>query len=177
MPNPKKKKEYEKLLERLEKLQGESGGKAHDRATALLAVFHDAEYRVDKELATDKDVAATLDPLVNDLCLSFQELRAMLEHYPLRKQWEGGMLKKMHTDMMAAIAANKDEEEPKKARRSATVYQVEALEKEKKELQQQLLAANKQIATLQDENKKLTTELAKAEGKLDLLKEDREKAA
>lgn len=95
-------KPYKRLLLEAVRLRGRSGMRAFDRAKLLCAVFDDGEFRQECGNLDDFRAAEILDEYVDDLCLGFLDLRAMLAHYPRRRQWAAGKLGRMLSAMIHA---------------------------------------------------------------------------
>ena len=175
-------KEYEKRLAKLTDMKGKAGLAAYDRATLIAALAQDQEYQTDNELSTPTKVYKSLNPYVEDLCISAKQMHLLLQHYPDRAQWGSGRLQAMLNEMMAALAeAKKDDAKPRK---HATLQQVAELEAQIAELEAQLAEAKEQIKQKDEllsekeaENTEIRTALTKAEGKLELLMEERAAAA
>lgn len=164
-----------KLTECLQ-LRHQGGASAYRRAKLLCDVFEDREFRESLANADDLRMAAELDAYVEDLCLDFLDLRAILAFAPEQSQWADGRLKRLYAEMLEARTTKRGET-PKPPRRMATVKQLDAAEKraeelhhrvetfksEADELREKLAEANKEIARLRHENARLEGRLAELE--------------
>jgi hypothetical protein len=143
---------YKKLLEQAAQLRGQGGVGAFKRTKLLVEVFDDRDFRLDNGNIDDFKCAAILDTYVEDLALQFFDLRAMLEVFPKRSDWEQGKLRTMHQTVQDRRPRP---ERAVKPRKCATVAEVAALKDENKRLKAQLAAAQKRIKELQEENTRL----------------------
>jgi len=167
---------YVVALEQARAMMGQSGLVAFDRATLLVGVFNDAQWRAKLDNLDDFGLAEILDEYLCDLCLRFHDLRRLLEFYPRRSQWASGKLADMYDEMIEA-GIKVPEREAKRTRQTATLAELKALIAEKQDLQQrvktaenlrgrveelemELELARKQIAQLERENVALRARLA-----------------
>lgn len=147
---------YKKLLIKAERLRGKGGEAAYERAKILVAVFNDTDFRLDNGNIDDFKAAEALDDYVQDLCLSFRQLQDLLTYYPEKAQWSEGKLRSMHDEILSQRSTP---EKAVKPRRSASLAQVQSLEKENEQLAYQLKKAQKRIKQLEDENAHLKSRL------------------
>jgi hypothetical protein len=131
---------YKALLLQARALRGKAGTKAFDRAAILVKVFEDGEFRQDCGNLDDFRAAELLDEYVEDLALGFLDLRAMLAHYPRRRQWAEGRLSKMLREMVRA----KEKALPVAARPPRV-----AIAETRKQLEQQLEVARREKAKIE----------------------------
>ena len=73
---------YRKLLLEASELRAQGGRSAYQRTKLLVQVFKDRDFRAEAGNVDDFRAAEVLDEYVEDLALSFLELRAMYEHFP-----------------------------------------------------------------------------------------------
>lgn len=158
-------KMYKERLLDARKLRGKSGVKAYDRAKLLVVVFDDGEFRQDCGNLDDFRAAELLDEYVDDLCIGFLDLRAMLAHYPRRRQWADGRLAKMLREMVRATETAL----PSSARPPRV-----AIAETRKQLEQQLEVARREKAKLEyakhDEIAQLRVRIAELEAENAALK-------
>lgn len=147
---------YKKLLLEAKALRGQAGGAAYDRAKLLNAVFEDTEFLADLGSIDQDKAAKVLDDYVQDLALSFLELRALFLHFPKRAAWEDGKLRDMYDEM---LDARPQPEKRTASRKTATVAELTAAREEIARLNRKLKAAQEQLAQLKEENKELKKEL------------------
>jgi len=94
--------EWKKLEKELESLQGMSGKAAYRRTQICMALYEDQDWREQHEAILNEDAANWLDDHVQDLCLTFAQLRDLFEWFPEEEQWAKGKLRTMYDTMMAA---------------------------------------------------------------------------
>lgn len=162
---------YKRRLLEAKKLRGRSGAKAFDRATILCAVFDDGEFRQACGNLDDFRAAELLDEYVDDLCLGFLDLRAMLSHYPRRRQWSDGRLGKMLREMLRANEADTPQtRQPRMAvaeTRKQLERQLEEARRERARLEQakrdEIGRLRQRITELEAENATLKAKIAELE--------------
>ncbi len=159
----------QKLLD-AKSLQGKSGGLLWQRVTLLAEVYRDDEFRADHGGADEFRAAEILDMHVGDTCATFLELENVLREFPERSQWEETPLKKLLAQVLekhreARQAAKSDPPE----RRSATVKELDRAVKEKKEvaaraefLGSEVKSKENRIVELERENRELRQQLSEA---------------
>lgn len=91
---------YKQLLIEARKLRGRSGLQAYRRAKLLCQVFDDLDFRADCGNLDDFQAAAILDEYVEDLCVSFLDLRRILHRFPKPKAWSEGRLTRLYNEAM-----------------------------------------------------------------------------
>lgn len=163
---------YKDLLLEARKLRGRAGLKAYDRAVLLCRVFEDGQFREECGNLDDFRAAELLDDYVDDLCLGFFDLRAMLDFYPRRKQWSRGALGKMHRQMLTAKTGDEKCSRPSRSISSQTRKQLEmALESARREKARlealrhdEVEQLRQRIAELEAENQRLTERIRQLEG-------------
>lgn len=104
---------YKSLLLRAKQLRSKGGKSAWERAKILVAVFDDQKFRTDCGNIDDFRAAEILDDYVDDLALGFLDLRAMLKHFPERKTWMEGRLRRLYNQMLKEMAAAKVPKQPR----------------------------------------------------------------
>ena len=87
---------YKAALLEVRRLRGKAGRSAYSRAKLLVQVFEDRDFRTDNGNCDDFKAAALLDDYVEDLCLTFLDLRGLLA----RNSWREGRLMKMQQQML-----------------------------------------------------------------------------
>lgn len=170
---------YKALLLEARNLRGQSGLNAHRRAILLTQVFSDHAFRAEVGAVDDYAVAAFLDAEVEDLCLSFLELAAILRHFPDSSQWADGKLRTLYE---AACDKEKGEakkiaaDAPKRSRRTVTIKELETAESRVAEaeaaLRHQERASAKVVSELDQiraENQALRLENATLRGRIEEL--------
>lgn len=164
---------YKSKLQECLRLRGEGGLSAYRRARLLCDVFEDREFRADLGNADDLKMASALDEYVEDLCLDFLDLRAMVAFAPNESQWMDGRLKRLHAEMLAAQSQATSRGESKKPRKAATVKQLEAAEKRVEELSETARHYRSEVEELRsklseatDEIRRLQRENARLEGRI-----------
>lgn len=143
---------YKKLLLAVEKLRGQGGENAYRRATLLGQIFDDQDFRLDYGNVDAHGAAKILDAYVEDLCLTFFQLREMLSQFPNNEQWADGRLRTMYDTLLEKRSVP---EKVIKTRASATVAEVNHLKDENEKLKTKLREANKQIEQLKASNREL----------------------
>lgn len=169
-------KNYKQLIIQAREMRGQSGLSAYDRAKILVDVFNDRDFRTDVGNVDDFGAADALDQYVDDLCVSFLQLKAMFEHFPNREQWKEGMLFQMHAEVIEK--GKQAPEGPTRTRKSVTTKEYEKVVEEKQAastraeyLNKELEAARKRIDELTSENRELAEKYARAEGRIGALEE------
>jgi hypothetical protein len=97
-------KAYKAKLLLARRMRGDSQASLFDRATLLMEVFDDQEFRADYGNLDAFKAAELLDAECSDTCFEFLQLRELLAAYPARSQWENGNLAKMYRDAKKAAA-------------------------------------------------------------------------
>ncbi|HSV27554.1 MAG TPA: hypothetical protein VLH60_06650 [Sedimentisphaerales bacterium] len=129
---------YKALLIEARKLRGRSGLAAYRRAKLLCQVFEDRNFRADCGNLDDFRAAAVLDEYLEDLCVSFLDIRRMLRHFPKPKAWQEGRLSRLYNDMLKAESGEKDKPLSGKPRNVTAEV--------RKRLESQLTDARKELA-------------------------------
>lgn len=164
----------EKLVE-ASKLRGQSGLAAYRRVQLLNEVFDDTNWRDRVGLNDDDKAMNVLDEYVEDLCLTFAELREMLRHCPQREKWGTGKLASLYREMRSEqVKASKlgDDERPARkgpVKRSEyeSLEQVNReIEHKAKQLTETIAQDRDEISQLRRENAQLREELAEARGRI-----------
>jgi uncharacterized protein YceH (UPF0502 family) len=93
---------WKELLSEARSLMGRAGANAYRRAKILCRVFNDVDFRAAHGNLDDFQAADLLDDLVQDLCLSFLDLRRVLDRFPRRKDWREGRLSRMFAEATKA---------------------------------------------------------------------------
>lgn len=104
---------YKALLKQVIDLRGKGGANAFRRAKILVEVYEQSDFIEQECRGNALDAERKLDDYVQDLCLSFMELRDMLKHFRRSGEWKGGRLKAMHREMLNAKQAARMRQAPK----------------------------------------------------------------
>ncbi len=155
----KQMKNYKRWLLEAEGYRGEAGAVAYHRAVLLVKIYNDDEFREEVLDLDARNAMQVLDDLVQDLSLTFNEIRTMLAHYPDLKQWQDGKLRSMYDDMASESTEETEEVKPSKPRKTATVKELRSVEKDRDMLRSHLSQADEQIRQLREENERLRMEL------------------
>ncbi len=122
---------------------------AFNIARLLVAVYDDAEFL--GSIGSEEEATDVLDGYAVHLFVirpegrsPFLDLRAMLDQFPEASQWESGDLSTMY-ETIVADAVKPNDEKPQPTRRTATLADIERLERE-------LSEAKYRIGELEREN-------------------------
>lgn len=172
-------KAYKQTLIDCLRLRGDSGSNAFQRACMLVNVFNDRDFRADHSQYDDGKLADELDQYVDDLALSFLQLKALLERFPEESDWAQGRLNKMYAELLEELR-----EQRSKARDNEDKPIVERLtKKDFSNLREQLHraevrvgetslraeTAENEVASLRAENAALKTKVSRLEGRIEEL--------
>lgn len=126
------KKSYKSLLLEARELRGQAGLNAHKRASLLVKVFDDRDFRSEIGATDDYAAAEMLDSEIEDLCLSFLQLREILKRFPNEAEWSDGKLRTLYSRTCELAKADADAvsrtEGPARARRVVTIKELEQSE-------------------------------------------------
>lgn len=172
---------WKKLLLEAQELRGQAGITAHRRATILVSLFEDQDFRAEACASDDDKVIDMLDGLVEDLCLNFGELKAMLGEFPAADDWADGKLATLYDKAITQIRS-RQKGDPRPARpRSAYKELAEIAEKSLKDVECQLQISQRQVASavsrldqLEKENQELKAENAMLKGRIIELERQRD---
>lgn len=163
---------YKQQLIKCNELMGKSGESAFKRATILVSVFEDDDFRQDIGALDDFAAAEVLSQHVQDLCLSFLELRLMLEVFPKIADWKEGKLRNMYDECLRLA----EEDKPEKEKRTHTRTTIKDLEEAKAEtkhfearntfLEKEVTDRATQVQQLQGELQDLRIENATLQGRI-----------
>lgn len=153
------KETYKNTLLDVTRLKGEGMENLHRRVTLLNSVFEDAEFRRDYP-GDDHRMAEALSSYVNDVCLSFLHLRAILRVFPNVADWTATKSISELYDRAFELSRPKVEEKPKRSRETITLAEHKKTLSENKDLAFKV----KQFATERSELK-AREELAKTQAK------------
>lgn len=148
---------YKKKLLQCKELRGEAGFTAYERARLLVDVFDDRDFRADLGNVDDWKAAKALDEYVEDLCIKFLGLRAMLEHFPRKDEWKEGKLATMYQQV---VDGRSEPEQTTQERRRATLEDLERLEQQAKKWKEQADTLKGQLKGVQDELKQRDEKIA-----------------
>jgi len=135
-------KKWKENLARVKNLRREAAALVYDRVKLLVAVYEDPEFLADEGLDA-LSAARRLDDELADVCAGFLEMKAVLEFYPERKQWEGRRLDLIVAEVLSAErerhAALSEPRPPvkrvTKAEHAETVKELELVKKSYAELE------------------------------------------
>lgn len=151
---------YKRLLLEALELRGLGGKSAYRRTKLLVQVFADRDFRAEAGNVDDFRAAEVLDEYVEDLALSFLELRAMIEHFPRESQWSEGKLRSMYKEVMEAGGQPEREIRP---RHKISLAQFAELEDKFRKEQARVKELQKQNAQLRSELDQAQTRLRRLE--------------
>ncbi len=170
---------YKRLLLECKELgkQGRKG--AYALATKLTKVFADDAFRQDIGATDDFAVADALSEYTGDLCLSFLELRTLLEEFPQEEEWAAAKsLAKLYDDACQRISDRKPEDSERTpiTRNRITREAHEKVVEELKDRNARLTFVEKQVAQststidqLRNENSDLKMENERLKGRIEEL--------
>lgn len=166
---------YKALLLEARGLRSEAGKNAFRRASLLVRVFEDAGFRAEIGATDDFDVAEALNAEVEDLCLGFLELRAMLAEFPNEADWQDGRLATLYDKARGQIASRKPEKQIV-AKSRVTREELEKVQGEKQDIaarlnfvQQQFAEKVKSYSELESEVLELRMENERLKGRIEEL--------
>jgi hypothetical protein len=160
---------WKKLLIEAEELRGQSGVSAHRRATILTKLFDDADFRAERNLANDDAVEGVFNELLEDICLGFYEVRAMLGEFPDVEQWADGKLSTLYDKAREQIDSSRredDDSRPAVTRSRITKADFERLAGEKQDLEARLRFVDQQHTKSLQEIEQLRLENAELKGRI-----------
>lgn len=160
---------WKKLLGEAEQLRGQSGINAHRRATILVELSSDEDFRSEMHLTNDDAIYAVLDGLVEDLSLTFAELRNMLQEFPSPDDWADGKLRTLYdrtVEMIRSRRTKRDEDLPQRTRRTVTLREYEEVCGDKQDLEARLRYVEGQYAEAVAEIQRLKLENAELRGRI-----------
>lgn len=163
---------WKKLISEAESLRGQSGVNAHRRATILVQLYNDVDFRAERNLSDDDAVEEVFDDLVQDLCVSFAELRAMLQEFPDEIYWADGKLSTLYDQAVEYIRYRRkssDEDKPTSSRRRITTKEYDSLAGEKQDIEARLKYIEKTYNELVAENQQLRITNATLMGRIEQL--------
>jgi hypothetical protein len=161
---------WKKLLTEAEQLRGQAGISAHRRALILTQLYDDVDFRAERGLADDDAVEDVLGELVNDLCLNFAELRAMLHEFPESEAWSDGKLATLYDKAAERIRSRRSaiERDPI-TRRRVTSKEYDRLAGEKQDVESRLRYVEGQHTESLTEIQRLRIENAELRGRVSQL--------
>lgn len=169
------KKNYKTLLLEARELRHEAGKNAHKRATLLVKVFDDRDFRDEVGALDDFAAAECLNAEVEDLCLTFLQLREMLKAFPLEADWADGKLRTLYnrTLELGKAAEDANKRENTRTRRAVSLKELEKVEQEKSEAEAALRHQERRVAQvvteldqLRADNQALRLENAQLRGRI-----------
>lgn len=140
---------WKEMIVEAKRLMSVAGNLAFERATVLVALYNDNEFRADcaQRRVNPED---ELDALADGINASFLELRELLVHYPSKGQWSAGRLRLMYDKMVKDIRTVRDATKPRDTR-----PEVDKLREQIRLLQKELVAAKRENINLKRQLKKL----------------------
>lgn len=160
---------YKAILKTLSRMKSDAASALHERATLLVEVFDDRDFRSDLGNVDDFKAAKVLDEYVDDTPYTFLALRTMLAKYPVADTWATQPLGELYHEAHAREPA----EATKRTRTVATKKEVEELATAKKAaegraryLETQLTEERRSREELIEENRALRRELHIAHGRI-----------
>lgn len=168
---------YKNLLDECRTLMAKAGSTAFRRTAVLNQVFLDRDFRADLGNSDDFACAMVLDEYVEDLCLTFLELRSILVHFPTASDWADGKLSTLYQRTLDKIAAERKEEAPEKREvKRATLAELHDLEEKNKDAEYRVAQADRRhgealstIDVLRRENDELRLTVATLRGRIEEL--------
>lgn len=169
---------WKRLLTEAKELMGQSGLKAHRRATILCQLFDDADFRADVAASDDFKTEQFLNELLEDLCIKFADVRLMLAEFPGEEAWADGKLATLHGKAIEQAASRNVKEKPETQRtvNRVTREQYEAVQDEVKDrearisfIEKQLTQAVTSATDLERENRELRLENERLKGRIEQL--------
>lgn len=158
-------KNYKELLLEARNLRGKAGENAWKRATILVQVFEDQAFRDSIGAADDWRAAEMLNAEVEDLCLTFLQLREMLSVFPQRKQWEDGRMRTLY-EQARDRSTVEDEEKPKRQVTRISKKEFEQEHQARVEAEARFKYSDKQRAELLHEIEELKAENNQLRGRI-----------
>lgn len=166
---------WEQLLQKSKELRGKSNGLLFDRAKLLVEVWNDGEYLAfhKGDLAKAEDY---LDAEVGDYGLCFFDLKAMLESFPKRAQWEKANLRELLAQALEMVAVERKERQADsvpviRQRVTRKEYEEAVAETARVEKRAELYESEadklrRRVMELEAENRNLVAENARLEGRI-----------
>lgn len=167
---------YKTLLLDARNLRTEAGRNAWKRAKLLTQVFDDREFRAEVGALDDFATAGFLDAEVEDLCVTFLQLREMLRAFPDEAAWTDGKLRTLYerTRKAGLDAEQAEAAVAVKTRRTVTIKEFEKAEQQKQEAEAALRHKDREVAKivteldqLRAENQTLRLENASLRGRIE----------
>lgn len=162
--------QYKQWRNRCLELRSVGGSSAFERATLLVQIFNDADFRIDNGNADDMKAADVLDDLIDDIGFSFWQVRKMLDRYPKQEQWQSGRLRAMYRDMIDADMKAKNAE---RAANTTARPRIKKADFEKVETEAKQKSA--QVEILSEKSTKQISQIDTLQAENRLLKDENEK--
>lgn len=158
-------KSWKSRMTQVQNLRKRSASLVYDRVVLLVDVYRDEEFLTDEGL-DELSAANRLDDELADVCAGFLELKAVLEFYPDRKQWEGRRLDLIVAEVLEAERKqHKTTREPRKITR-VTKAKFEDLTRERNTLTTQLSDVRDENISLHEEIGQLKHRISELESLL-----------
>lgn len=141
------------------------GGNAFERVTLLVDVFEDRAFRHDMGNLDDAKADDELSKFIPDLPASFLSMRAVLERFPHREDWETRGPRELYFQLKEEADALKPER-TKRPRKGVTVKEHERALNELSEHRAMLKHAQSELDILRKENQELREENATLKGRI-----------
>lgn len=173
------KKSYKTLLLEARDLRGQAGINAHKRATLLVKVFDDRDFRSEIGATDDYGAAEMLDAEVEDLCLSFLQLREILKRFPNEQDWSDGKLRTLYNrtcELAKADVEAETREAPARVRRVVTMKELEQVEQARldaeavvRRVEREIKSQADELESLRKQNADLRMEAERLKGRIEEL--------
>jgi len=152
-------RQWKQWLQEVERLNAEIGRSLYERARLLVAIFEDAEFRAENDLADDFKAADWLQSHNPGSGFTVLDYRRMLAFQAAPEQWADPL--KLWDEMRAAEKANAETSKCKSpARWSCTKAEVEHLQRREAWLEKELATRDQRIRELEGQLARLHKELA-----------------
>lgn len=156
---------YKKKLIAASELRTQGRAALFQRATLLVEVFEDREFRADNDQFDDLKAAELLDSYLEDTAATFLEVRAILQTFPTLEQWKGKTIRELYESALESSRAS-SEEKTRATPRRITIKQFEGEQQARKEAEAEVRNLKKQITELEASNRKYIRENAQLEGRI-----------
>lgn len=157
-------KNFKELLLEARKLRGKSGENAWKRAKILCQIFEDRDFRDSVGAVDDFKAAEMLNAEVEDLCLTFLQLRQIFIEFPKKSDWADGRLKTLYEKAKSKPVEESDK--PKRSVNRITKKEHEQVLREKEEAIARANYSDRQRAELLEKLEQLQGENNQLRGRI-----------